>query len=324
MCEVHAAALAVGPSIYHGMLGSHDADDWVESPIRNWCRHENCRVRFRVGSGRSARKSFANHGLLQVPQWLSARNAGVIARESPAGGIQIRHQCSSAAHSAGALPHRARGISSRVLTAFGRVAMHPAGDRLGHAAPGSPEDLIRAHYDDLNSRRLEVAAGRFHPDARLEHITGRIERGPDGFRAFAERWLAAFPDALFSVECIRPRTAVLYDVDLRATGTHRGTLEFYSWTFRPTDVQLRLSARELLHVEGGQILFASLSYDVQDLVRELASVEPQKLLHHLARLKQLGEQLAQAGSNAARQRDVIEQIGRELDIARHVVRPYFR
>jgi predicted ester cyclase len=202
--------------------------------------------------------------------------------------------------------------------------MCPAGHRVKEGTDDSAEDLIRAYYGDFNERRLDAAACRFHHDAQLEHVTGQIERGPEGFRKFAERWLTAFPDSRFSVECIRERTAGVYDVELLATGTHTGTLAFDTWIFRPTNLHVRLSGRELIDVERGRVRFASLSFDLQDLVRQLARVEPTKLVQHLARLQQLGEHLRRANGDAAKQRDLIDQIGRELDAARHVVRPYFR
>jgi predicted ester cyclase len=187
---------------------------------------------------------------------------------------------------------------------------------------GSAEDLIRAHYEDFNERRVEAAAARFHPDARLEHVTGRLERGPDAYREFAGRWLTAFPDSRLRVERIRRRGPGLYDVDLIAVGTHLGTLTFASWIFRATGVRVRLPARELIQIEDGQFQFASLCFDLQDLVRQLASIDVTTLLQHLRRIQQLGEQLTAA--NPARQRELLERLGQQLDEARHVVRPYFR
>lgn len=202
--------------------------------------------------------------------------------------------------------------------------MYPAPDRAKRNAADSVEDLIRGHYDHFNERRVAAAERHFHPDARVEHITGRVERGPDGFRQFAERWLNAFPDGRLIVESIRRRAPGMYDVDLVATGTHKGTLAFETWIFRPTNVEIRLSARELLQIEDGRVHFASLAFDVQDLVRQLARVDIPKLLDHLTRIHQLSEQLAAAESDPSRQRELIDRLGRQLDAARHVVRPYFQ
>jgi len=183
--------------------------------------------------------------------------------------------------------------------------------------------LIRDHYADFNARRLEQAASRFDAGAPLEHITGCVEHGPEGYQRFATQWLQAFPDAMLSVRGIRQREPGLYEVDLLATGTHKGTLTLGAWVFRATDFPLRLPARQLLQVEGGVFSFASLSFDLQDLVRQLATVDIAKLLQQVARIHQIGDQLAST-TDAMRQRELVERLGAQLDAARHLVRPYFR
>ena len=192
-------------------------------------------------------------------------------------------------------------------------------DRTARAA----EDLIRAHYDDFNGRRLDRAAARFHPDARIEHATGEVQRGPAGFSLLAQQWLTAFPDSRLTVREISPRGRNMYDADLVAEGTHTGTLALGSWSFRPSHVAVELRARELFHVEDGQFRLVSVSFDLQDLVRQLTTVDAARLLVHLARIHQLGEQLA-AETDATRQRELIDRIGLHLDSARHEVRPHFR
>jgi hypothetical protein len=184
-------------------------------------------------------------------------------------------------------------------------------------------DLICAHYDDLNCRRLDSAAARFHPAARIENGTGQIEYGPEGFRLLARQWLMAFPDVRVCVGSIRSQGAAMYDVDLVATGTHSGSIAFGPWNFRPSHVVVELPARELFEVANGQFRLASLAFDLQDLVRQMATVDTAKLLEHVARIGQLGELLA-AEPDVTRQREVIDRLGRQLDAARHVVRPYLR
>jgi hypothetical protein len=191
-------------------------------------------------------------------------------------------------------------------------------------SPAADHDLIRTHYADFNARRVDDAARRFHPDATVEHVTGRVEQGPDGYRVFAEHWLAAFPDAALDVRRIQARAPGLYDVDLLATGTHTGTLVYGSRVFRPTNLEVRLPARELLQIEPPLFRFANLSFDLQDVARQLATVDTGKLLRHLARIQQIGDQLGAAPSDPCRRRELIDRLGRYLDEARHVVRPYFR
>jgi SnoaL-like polyketide cyclase len=196
-------------------------------------------------------------------------------------------------------------------------------DRPDDRAARAVENLIRAHYDDVNGRRLDRAAARFHPDARIEDVTGQVQCGPAGFSLLAHRWLTAFPNGTLTVQEIAPQGRNMYDVDLIAEGTHAGTLALGPWTFRPSHVAVQLRARELFHVEDGQIRLASLTFDLQDLVSQLTTVDTARLLAHLARIQQLGEQLA-AESDATRQRELIDRIGMQLDAARHEVRPHFR
>jgi hypothetical protein len=185
------------------------------------------------------------------------------------------------------------------------------------------EALIRAYYDDFNSRRLDAAAARFHADARIEHITGHAEQGPDGFRVLAQLWLTAFPDGRLSVAAIRSCGRGMYDVELIATGTHTGSLAFGSWMFRPTNRTVRLPAREVLQIENGLFRFASLTFDLHDLVRQLTRIDKDRLLQHVALIQQLGAELA-AEADTGRQRELMDRLGMQLDAARHVVRPYFR
>jgi hypothetical protein len=201
--------------------------------------------------------------------------------------------------------------------------MHLVSDRPDDTPARAVADLIRAHYDDFNARRLDAAAGRFHADARIEHASGQVEYGPEGFSLLARQWLTAFPEGRVTVQHLRAQGANLYEVDLVATGTHTGSLALGAWTFRPSHVAVRLPARELFHIEAGQIHLASLKLDLQDLVRQLATVDIASLQGHTARIGQLGERLA-AETDPKRQRELIDRLGRQLDHARHVVRPYFR
>jgi hypothetical protein len=200
--------------------------------------------------------------------------------------------------------------------------------RTGHdGATGSGTDaaaeLIRCHYQHFNQRRLEDAARAFDADARIEDVTGRVERGPEGYRRFAAAWLSAFPDARLTVQSITRRAGALYDVDLVVSATHTGTLALGSTRLRPAGVRLELRARELLEVKDGRFHLASVAFDVQDLIRQLAPVDTVALLQHVERIHQLGRQLS-AEKDAARQRELLDRLGRQLDQARHVVRPYFR
>lgn len=116
----------------------------------------------------------------------------------------------------------------------------------------------------------------------------------------------------------------MYDVGLVATGTHQGALDLGGWLFKPTNAVVTLRLRELLEFRDSRIASSSLSFDLQAIVEQLAKVDSVKLLDQLARIRRLGEELARVQRSPIPPRDVIEQLGRELDAARHTVRPYFK
>jgi hypothetical protein len=60
------------------------------------------------------------------------------------------------------------------------------------------------------------------------------------------------------------------------------------------------------------------------MVEQLARVDNPRLLEHLDRLRQLADQLAALPESDPQAREIIDRLGRELDSARHVVRPYFK
>src|SRR5437899_5623496 len=119
------------------------------------------------------------------------------------------------------------------------------------------EMQIRSYYSCFNERRFKDAASMFTSDAIVLHIPfGQAERGARAYYRFAETWIRAFPDAVFLVERIGSRGGTLWDVDLRATGTHLGPLELGSFgSFKPTCTEATLRLRELLDLRNGRIGF---------------------------------------------------------------------
>jgi len=187
------------------------------------------------------------------------------------------------------------------------------------------ETLIRKYYADFNERRLSELATWFDDDAIVEHMPRRpAQRGGEGYLQFVNVWIAAFPDAALTIEQIVPRGTHTYEVTLLATGTHEGALEMGGWTFRPTGARVALHLREVLEVRDCKIVFSTTSFDLQQMVEQLTRVDSAKLLKHLEHLRELGTQLQTVQRDAARTRDVLDRIGRELDAARHIVRPYYR
>jgi len=113
------------------------------------------------------------------------------------------------------------------------------------------------------------------------------------------------------------------EVYLLATGTHRGSLEFGVYRFRPSGAEAALHVRELLDIRDGWIVSSALTVDLNDLVSQLTQVDYGALAHHLERIRALDDELAHATGDPTRQRHVANRLGVELDAARRAIRPHF-
>ena len=190
----------------------------------------------------------------------------------------------------------------------------------------SNERLIHQFYRAFNEGRLQDAAAMMADDAVVEQVAaGRQERGGEGFLDFARRWILAFPDASLGVQRIASSDGATYDVDLLGTGTHLGALDLGAGgVFKTSGAAATLRMRQLLEIRDSRIVYSSLSFDLQDLVRQLVTVDVGKLLDHLERIQQLGARLsAIPPDNVVDRRSLVDRLGTELDAARRVVRPYF-
>jgi predicted ester cyclase len=184
--------------------------------------------------------------------------------------------------------------------------------------------LIRRYYTCFNERRFDEAAALFTDDALVEQVPFQSrERGGAAFLRFAALWTRAFPDAVFQIDGVAARSGGVFEVQLSADGTHMGDLAMGGCVFKPTGVSTRLRLRELLEFSGDRLAVACLSVDLQELAHQLARVDDTQLLVHLSRLRYLEDQLRGVPAESARRHDLLDRIGRELDAARHVVRPYF-
>jgi hypothetical protein len=186
--------------------------------------------------------------------------------------------------------------------------------------------LIQRLHALFNARELEEAAAIFADDALVEHgAPGRQRRGGAGYLEFARMWIAAFPDAVLTIEGITPRTPATIEVDLLATGTHQGPLDLGGYgLFKPSGTMGKLRLRQIVEFRNSRIAYSALSYDVQDIVQQLTVVSVPKLLEHLKRVQQLGERLAQTSAEqVVERRAIIDRLGTEIDAARRIVRPYY-
>jgi SnoaL-like domain len=143
----------------------------------------------------------------------------------------------------------------------------------GQAVTAEPlHPLIRRYYESYNARRFQDAADLFAADAVLEHAPyGRSQpRGGIGYLASAERSIVAFPDAHIEVLSVQSHDNSIFDVELIASGTHRGPLDLGSYgRFEPTGVHVHVRHREVLEIRDDLIRYASVTLDVNDLVMQL-------------------------------------------------------
>lgn len=188
------------------------------------------------------------------------------------------------------------------------------------------DQLVRDYYRCFNERRIVTAGALFAADAVVE-MPPFVQRahGADAYTQFADTWLRAFPDAVFTVQRVEQRNETMCEVDLVATGTHLGLLDLGEFgLLRPSGVRLALRLRELLDIRDGHITYASLSFDLNGLVRQLNRIDYEHLMLSLDTIRHLADDLANADPDSEQQRDVTERLGRALDAARLVVRPQFQ
>jgi predicted ester cyclase len=133
--------------------------------------------------------------------------------------------------------------------------------------------LIRKLYECFNQRQFAEGAELFAGDCVLEHPPfGQTRRGRQGYLDLVKLWVHAFPDGRLQIEHVEQRGDTICEVDLIGTGTHHGDFNMGGYgVFKATGNQTTLRFRELLEIRGGQITYSSLTFDVHDLMRQLAA-----------------------------------------------------
>jgi predicted ester cyclase len=131
--------------------------------------------------------------------------------------------------------------------------------------------LIRQYFASFNERRLTDAAELFTEDAMLEHPPfGQALKGPAGYLTFAGLWVGAFPDAAMSIERVEQRGDTICEVDVVSAGTHQADLDLGAYgVIKASGARASLRFRQMLEIRYGRITFSSISFDMQDLLRQL-------------------------------------------------------
>jgi len=124
---------------------------------------------------------------------------------------------------------------------------------------------IRRLYDFFNARRFAEGASMFLDSMRgLQHPLRR-----EGYVAFANGWVGAFPDAWMTVVSIEPK-GDQYDAYVMAVGTHLGDLSVAGGeVLRPGKRPLRIAMRHTFRFEDDRIAASTLSFDSADLTLQL-------------------------------------------------------
>lgn len=187
------------------------------------------------------------------------------------------------------------------------------------------DQLVQDYYHCFNERRLVTAGALFAADAVVDMPPFLQQaRGPNAYEQFAETWLSAFPDAVFTIEKVKQRNETMFEVDVIATGTHSGPLDLGAMGhLRPSGARLALRFRELLDIRDGRITYSSLSIDLSELIRQLKRIDYDQLVRSVDSIRRLADELKNASSDSDQQHDITERLGRALDAARHIVRPQF-
>lgn len=131
--------------------------------------------------------------------------------------------------------------------------------------------LIREYYKAFNERRFADAADLFTVDATIQHRPdGVVLRGPDGYLESARATLAIFPDIQIQILHVEQRGDTIVEVDLSATGTHRGDWNMGALgVLKASGAPITVRHREMLEIRGGKITFSSITYNLQEFVGSL-------------------------------------------------------
>jgi steroid delta-isomerase-like uncharacterized protein len=132
------------------------------------------------------------------------------------------------------------------------------------------ERIVRAVYDDFNTRNISGLAALFGDDCEtVDMTTGERYRGFEGFMSWVKPFADAMPDST--------ATPVRYIVqgDWVATehvgrGTHTGPLVTPSGTIPATNRAVELHFGEFFQIRDGKIVRFHAYWDLGSLLRQLS------------------------------------------------------
>ena len=185
----------------------------------------------------------------------------------------------------------------------------------------TPDALLRLFYECFNERRFSDGRRLFTDDVVFELLPSEPPlRGRRGFEMFVARWSTAFPDAHLMPVHVEQRGESMCEVELTASGTHLGLFDLGAYRFKPTGLGVTLRLRQLFEFHEGRIAFTSVTFDLQNLVGQLATIDLRAVDTHLDAVNHLRGDLGRAGDEPAR-RTVADKMIVEVDALRKVLRP---
>jgi hypothetical protein len=185
----------------------------------------------------------------------------------------------------------------------------------------TPDSLLRLFYECVNQRRFTDNQRLFSDDVVFELLPSVAPlRGRGAFEAFVGRWSAGFPDAHLMPTHVEQRGELACEVDVTASGTHLGLFDLGAYRFKPTGRAVTLHLRQLFEFRGGRIAFTSTTFDLQELVGQLATIDLFAVDTHLDAVNHLRGDLGRARDEPQR-RGVADKMIVEVDALRKALRP---
>ena len=124
-------------------------------------------------------------------------------------------------------------------------------------------------YSAFNDRNFDRGSAVVAPEFELEAMpTGELFRGPEGYRAFAGIWAAAFPDSRVEIRTIVSEGEYLC-VEFTGRGTHTGTLATSMGDIPATGRSMTLQLCDVMEFKNGKVQSQKTYFDTGSMMAQL-------------------------------------------------------